>query len=216
MTADPNYILTGGAEKGVRIWDVRTGKTVATLPTEAKEVTAITRSLDDAVISIAAGRDVYFYATKPAPNGGPKAPAAGGDSAGATAAAADAKHGESGAPYGLTLLRTYKLPRELSAVAYHPKAGRFVTGSSSELWVRLYDYDTCEEVACNKGHHGPVRCVAIDPFGTHYASGSEDGTIRIFPMPQTTSPLSAAANKSTAAVNGATATATTPPAATKS
>ena len=58
----------------------------------------------------------------------------------------------------------------------------FVTGSMAELWVRSYDFESGEETDCRKGHHGPVRSLAFSPLGTAYASGSEDGTIRIWEM----------------------------------
>jgi len=80
----------------------------------------------------------------------------------------------------LELLKSFKLPRELSCVSTHPLSKRFVTASGSEMWVRVYDYESGEEIAVYKGHHGPVRCVSFDPSGDHFASGSEDGTIRIW------------------------------------
>jgi len=49
-------------------------------------------------------------------------------------------------------------------------------------WVRLFSYDTGEELDCNKGHHGPVHAVRFAPTYEMYASGSEDGTIRVWPM----------------------------------
>lgn len=77
-------------------------------------------------------------------------------------------------------LKQFEMPRDVDCVAYHPTAGKFCTGSDGELWLRVFDYQSGDEIACNKGHHGPVRSVAFTPDGSSYASGSEDGTIRIW------------------------------------
>ena len=50
----------------------------------------------------------------------------------------------------------------------------------SDLWVRVFDFETGEMQECHKGHHGPVRCLRYSPGGETFASGSEDGTIRIW------------------------------------
>jgi len=78
------------------------------------------------------------------------------------------------------LIKTFDLPRTIESVAYHPTSKRFVTGCPTELWVRGYEFDSGNEIVCNKGHHGPVRCLSFSPSGEAYASGSEDGTIRIW------------------------------------
>lgn len=78
------------------------------------------------------------------------------------------------------VVKKFTLEQQVDCVAYNPRAGKFVTGSDSELWVRVYDFETGAETACNKGHHGPVRSLAYSPVDLAYASGSVDGTIRIW------------------------------------
>lgn len=80
----------------------------------------------------------------------------------------------------LTMMKSFTVEREVKCAALHPKFTCFVVGSMSELWVRVYDYLTGNEIAVQKGHHGPVRCIDFSPLGDAYASGSEDGTIRIW------------------------------------
>jgi serine-threonine kinase receptor-associated protein len=80
------------------------------------------------------------------------------------------------------LLHAHKMPihfREEGGATLHPDGTKFVAGGS-DLWVRVFDFATGEELECHKGHHGPIRCLRYAPDGHTYATGSEDGTIRIW------------------------------------
>ncbi|XP_070030561.1 uncharacterized protein LOC107808014 isoform X3 [Nicotiana tabacum] len=78
------------------------------------------------------------------------------------------------------LVKSYNMPCTVESASLEPKYGlKFVAGGE-DMWIRVFDFHTGEELACNKGHHGPVHCVRFAPSGESYASGSEDGTIRIW------------------------------------
>jgi serine-threonine kinase receptor-associated protein len=152
---DANLIITGADEKDLRVWDLTTKEVVKTLVTGAP-VTDVSLSYDGSVLSATAGKVAYFF---------------------------DAKT--------LALLKTFEADLPLKCVACCPPneegktgEGVFVLGSEHEMEsdARSYNYSTLEPLAVNKGHHGPVLSIAFDPTraGKTYATGSRDGTIRIW------------------------------------
>ncbi|KAI9005510.1 WD40-repeat-containing domain protein [Phycomyces nitens] len=77
-------------------------------------------------------------------------------------------------------VKTYKTEKKLSSVSLHPDHTKFVAGSDADLWVRIYGFENGEELEVYKGHHGPIHTVSYSPDGDMYATGSEDGTIRLW------------------------------------
>lgn len=91
------------------------------------------------------------------------------------------------------LISAFEVPisfQEEGGASLHPKDEKFIAGGS-DTWVRVFDYKTGEMLETHKGHHGPVRCLRYSPSGESFATGSEDGTIRIW---QTDSSSAAAAS----------------------
>ena len=78
------------------------------------------------------------------------------------------------------LLSTHKVGAEITSVAVDPAEGRFVFGSNSDTFVHVHDFRDGNEVSVYKGHHGPVWSSSFSPDGKLYATGSEDGTIKLW------------------------------------
>ncbi|KAL0915328.1 hypothetical protein M5K25_015740 [Dendrobium thyrsiflorum] len=94
------------------------------------------------------------------------------------------------------LVKSYNMPCTVESASLEPKFGNKFVAGGEDMWVRIFDFHTGEEIGCNKGHHGPVHCVRFSPGGESYASGSEDGTIRIWQ----TGPVTVEDNESSASI----------------
>lgn len=76
-------------------------------------------------------------------------------------------------------IKSFSQQYSVESASFCPEKGRFVAGGG-DMWAHLHDYETGCELECNRGHHGPVHTIRFAPGGESYASGSEDGTIRIW------------------------------------
>ena len=81
------------------------------------------------------------------------------------------------------LLQSVNLPKEVASVALHDGERKFVTGGNGDTWVKVWDLDGDagnEPLDVWKGHHGPIWSLGFSPDGKLCASGSEDGTVKLW------------------------------------
>lgn len=79
----------------------------------------------------------------------------------------------------LKLQQSVRVPYGVESASMHAPGKRFVAGGQ-DMWVHVHDLETGEEVESHRGHHGPIHTVRYAPGGESYASGSEDGTLRVW------------------------------------
>ena len=168
---DYNILTTAAEDKTIRWWDLRSRRTIATFVTEnpisSCELNTVPRSPaagisptyggDPGLVSVAAGNTCYFfYGGRPG-----------------------------------MLAKSITFDHDVASVAVNVHEGRYVTGGMKDTWVRVWDWDGTRPgeiegessknlIETQKGHHGPIWSISYSPDGKLYATGSEDGTIKLW------------------------------------
>jgi translation initiation factor 3 subunit I len=98
----------------------------------------------------------------------------------------------------MKVLKTYESDRPLNTCAIHPTMNHVLVAGGQDandvtlsgaaeghfevdFWHVYYE----EHLASVHGHFGPVNTVAVSPNGLYFASGSEDGYVRLYQFDDT-------------------------------
>ncbi|XVE54357.1 hypothetical protein DITRI_Ditri03aG0074200 [Diplodiscus trichospermus] len=59
------------------------------------------------------------------------------------------------------------MPRTVESASLEPHYGNKFIAGGEDMWVCVFDFHTGDEIACNKGHHGPVHCAIFTQEEKH-------------------------------------------------
>ena len=159
---DPGLLLVASSDKSIRLFDGKNLYLLSRVETDVRDIELSKNSFGGMdILTVASGENVYFFHISKEEN---------------------SNNNNNNSPLTADLLHKHKMPihfREEGGASLHPNGSKFIAGGS-DLWVRVFDFESGEELECHKGHHGPIRCLRYSKDGHTYATGSEDGTIRIW------------------------------------
>lgn len=186
ISKSSRQILTGGQDKLVRIWDIERGLCSTTFEGHQDTIRQVLwmRNNEHLVLSGGADQVVRMWDTR---SGMQVSTAFAKASVASLELSKDNKYLTSAAGKEVTFWdaatlvpqKMFTMNVELNSASLHPNNTKFVAGGV-DFYVHVYDFATGEELDVHKGHHGPVHCVRFSPDGETFASGSEDGTVRIW------------------------------------
>jgi len=186
ISRSSRQLVTGGQDKLLRIWDIEQGICTATMEGHQDVVRHVLwmGNHDHLVLSGGADQVVRMWDTR---SGVQVSTAFAKANVSSLELSKDCKYLTSAAGKEVTFWdaatlvpqKMYTLNVEVNSATLNASNTKFVAGGV-DFYVHMYDFATGEELEVHKGHHGPVHCVRFAPDGETFASGSEDGTVRIW------------------------------------
>jgi len=157
------HIISGHEDGSVRKWDVESGKEIMSKKEHSKQINSVQFSKDQTMfVTASSDQTAKLWDTK-----------------------------------SMTCLKTYLSNRPLNAAAISPMMKHVIVGGGQEainvtttlhksghFEVDFHHLVTQDLIGIVKGHFGPVHTLAFAPDGKGYASGSEDGYVRLHHFPQ--------------------------------
>jgi WD40 repeat protein len=195
FSPDGHYLVTGGANQTVQVWDAKTGNPIGTLGAHDRDIQGLAFSPNGHHLASASGDGTVkiWDATRlrekqearrtlraRAPELGfniafspdCRRLVAGGEEN--TVKIWDVQTGQT-----LQILRGHR--GDVWAAAFSPdRDGRLVASAGEDSTVKVWDSQTGALVRSFRGHTGVVTTVAFSPDGQFLVSGSRDGTAKVW------------------------------------
>ena len=185
MTGDGKWLVTGSADKTVRLWEVESGREIRVLTGHTDVVNSVFISADDKWLitadnsarlwELVTGKEVRAFGAR----GGPGEKIASAVLSDDNRWIATGSWDQSVRLWESTIgkeVRTFQRQVDkIASVTVSPDGKWLVTAGSPDRAAYLWDAAAGKEVRAFQGHPGPVACVAFAPHGDWLiTAGSED------------------------------------------